>query len=199
MRRMILLTILIATTTATTAFADTIANRFGITGRVGIVAPFENDFVEGASDTDSAFAWNGGFIYGFNDHFATELEVTYIPEMDVTRNGYTYEAELTDISLGLQYRFMPEKSLVPFIGIGVDFIEGNLDPDKGNYEMDWTYGGHVNAGLDWFLTKGIALTTDLRVTAADSGDINGTTTKLEYDPFWFQGTVGFRLILPEKW
>jgi len=187
------------TMTATSAFADTIANRFGITGRIGIVAPFENDFIEDASDTDPGFALNGGFIYGFSDHIATELEVTYIPEMDVTRGGYTYEAEMTDISLGLQYRFMPEKALVPFIGVGVDFIEGNLDPDKGDYEMDWTVGGHVNAGLDWFLTKGIALTTDLRVTAAGSGDINGASSNLEYDPFWFQGTVGFRLILPEKW
>jgi outer membrane protein len=186
--------------TTSTAFADTIANRFGITGRVGAVVPFENDFVEDASDTDSALAWNGGFIYGFTDHIATELEVTYIPEMDVERKGYAYEAEMTDLSIGLQYRFMPEKSLVPFIGIGADFIEGNLKPDKGSsYDMDWSYGGHVNAGLDWFLTKGIALTADMRLTAADSGDIDDAATQLEYDPLWFQGTVGFRLILPEKW
>lgn len=202
MRRLILLTILIATTTATTAFADTIANRFGITGRIGVVAPLENEFVKDTSDTDPGFAWNGGFIYGFNDHIATELEFTYIPEMEVEIDGdKAYEADMMDISLGLQYRFMPEKSLVPFVGVGVDFIQGDLDHVNGNsYDMDLSYGGHVNAGLDWFLTKGIALTADLRITAADTGDIEKGDSKVgEYDPLWFQGTVGFRLILPEKW
>lgn len=202
MRRLILLTILIATTTASTAFADSIANRFGITGRIGFVAPLENEFVKDTSDTDPGFAWNGGFIYGFNDHIATELEVTYLPEMEVEIDGdKAYEADMTDISLGLQYRFMPEKSLVPFVGLGVDFIKGDLDHVNGNsYDMEWSFGGHVNAGLDWFLTKGIALTADLRVTAADTGDIEKSDSKVgEYDPLWFQGTVGFRLILPEKW
>lgn len=201
MRRLILLTILITTITTTT-YADTIANRFGITGRIGVVAPLDNEFVKDTSDTNPGFAWNGGFIYGFNDHIASELEISYIPEMDVEIHGdKAYEAEMIDLSLGLQYRFMPEKPLVPFIGIGVDFIEGNLDHVNGNsYDMDWTVGGHLNAGLDWFLTKGIALTADARCTAAATGDVKKGDRKVsEYDPLWFQGTVGFRLILPEKW
>ena len=202
MRRFILLVTLIITMIASTAFADTIANRFGITGRIGVVAPLDNEFVKDTSDTNPGFAWNGGLIYGFNDHIATELEVTYIPEMEVEIAGdKAYEADMLDFSLGLQYRFTPEKSLVPFVGIGVDFIKGDLDHVNGNsYDMDWSYGGHINAGLDWFLTKGIALTADVRCTAAAAGDVNKGDTKVsEYDPLWFQGTVGFRLILPEKW
>ena len=59
----------------------------------------------------------------------------------------------------------------------------------------------MNAGLDWFLTKGIALTADLRGVVAVNGDVvnEATSTRVTgYDPYWFQGTLGVRLILPEK-
>lgn len=81
------------------------------------------------------------------------------------------------------------------------FLKGNLKHVNGSdYDLDWAWGGHVGTGLDWFLTRGIALTADLRGTIAKSGDINSGSTKVnEYDPFWIQGTVGVRLILPEKW
>lgn len=201
-KRSIISAFSIVTLFTSTAFADSIANRFGVTGRIGVVAPLNDEFVKETSGTDPGFAWNGGFIYGFTDHIASELEITYIPEMDVEIHGdKAYEAKMTDIALGMQYRFMPQQSLVPFVGIGVDFIEGDLDHVNGNgYDMKWTFGGHVNAGLDWFLTKGIALTADVRCTAALTGDIEKGSAKVgEYDPLWFQGTVGFRLILPEKW
>lgn len=202
MRNTIILILICLGITANTAFADTIANRFGFTGRIGVLVPLENEFIKNTTDTDPGLAWSGGFIYGFNDHIATELEVTYIPELEVEIAGdKAYEADMMDIAVGLQYRFSPEKHLVPFVGIGVDFIKGDLDHVNGNsYDMDWTFGGHVNAGFDWFLTKGIALTTDMRLTVADTGDIKkGNSSVGEYDPLWFQAMVGFRLILPEKW
>lgn len=202
MRRLILFTVLITALTVTTAMADTIANRFGFTGRVGFATPLEDDFINNTSDAKTGTAWNAGVIYGFNDNLAAELEFSYLSGIDIEIGGTkAYEAKLTDYSLGLQYRFMPDKPLVPYVGIGVDFINGDLDHVAINsYDMDWTYGGHVNAGLDWFLTKGIALSADFRCTAAASGDVNRGPLKVtEYDPFWFQGTFGFRLILPEKW
>ena len=84
--------------------------------------------------------------------------------------------------------------------MGADFIKGRLKHVSGNsYDLDWTYGGHVNAGLDWFLTKGIALTADVRAVSAVSGDLlSGSTKVAKYDPFWVQGTFGARFILPEK-
>jgi len=189
----------------TAAFADTIANRFGLTARVGGAIPGKLDdaeFINSTTETEDGVAWNGGFIYGFNDNIAGELEISYLPELDVEINGIkAYEAKIADYAIGLQYRFMPKTQLVPYVGAGFDFINGDLKHVNGNkYDLDWTWGGHVGAGLDWFLTKGIALTADLRGTAAVSGDIERGNTKVnEYDPFWVQGTVGVRLILPEKW
>lgn len=205
MRIIRLMIILIIVMQAATAMADTIANRFGLTGRVGFAIPGklgDAEFINGNTDTKNGLAWNGGLIYGFNDYLASELEVSYLPNLDVEIGGVkTYEAKLTDFAVGLQYRFMPKNQVVPYVGAGVDFIKGDLKHVNGNsYDLDWTYGGHISAGLDWFLTRGIALTADLRGTAAVSGDIERGDTKVnEYDPFWIQGTVGVRLILPEKW
>ena len=188
---------------ANTAFADTIANRLGFSGRIGAAVPVESDseFINGTSETKAGFAANGGLIYGFGDYLAAELDVTYLPKLDVETDGIkNYEATLTDIALGLQYRITPKSIVVPYIGIGADFIKGGLKHVGGkSYTLDWTYGGHANAGLDWFLTKGIALTADIRMVRAVSGDIlSGSTKVSEYDPFWVQGTVGVRLILPKE-
>ncbi len=189
-----------------TAMADTIANRFGLTGRFGFAAPVkvgDAEFINGHSnDTKSGLAWNGGFIYGFTDHLAGELEISYLPRLDVEVAGIkAYEAKVADYAIGVQYRFMPTGQVVPYVGLGIDFINGDLDHVNGTgYDLDWTYGGHVGAGVDWFLTKGIALTADLRGTGAMSGDVKRGETKVtEYDPFWIQGTIGVRLFLPEKW
>jgi len=183
------------------AMADTIANRLGFTGRVGFGVPVKDDFINGTSETMTGFAAGGGLIYGFKDCLAAELDVTYFPKLDVKNGGVkSYEAKFTDIGIGLQYRITPKSQVVPFVGAGADFIKGRLKHVGGNsYDLDWTYGGHINAGLDWFLTKGIALAADFRAVRAVSGDIlSGSTKVSEYDPFFLQGTFGARFILPEK-
>ena len=70
---------------ANTAFADTIANRLGFSGRIGAAVPVESDseFINGTSETKAGFAANGGLIYGFGDYLAAELDVTYLPKLDV--------------------------------------------------------------------------------------------------------------------
>lgn len=201
MYRYILVIVLLITFASSSAFAETIAHRLGITGRVGFAVPVKDDFINGTSETKAGFAGGGGLIYGFNDYLAAEFDVTHMPKLDVKNGGVkTFEAAITDISLGLQYRITPQKKLVPYIGAGADFIKGSLTHVNGaSYSVDWTYGGHVNAGLDWFLTKGIALTADFRGVIATSGDIqSGSTAVSEYDPFWVQGMFGARFVLPEQ-
>lgn len=189
---------------ASIAMADTIDGRLGFTGRLGFITPInsgDSDFINGMSKTETGFAGGGGLIYGFGNHMAAEAEVLQMPKLDVKNNGVkTYEATLTDISAGLQYRFIPDCKVVPYIGAGADFIKGNLKHVNGTeYDLDWTYGGHLSLGVDWFLTRGIALTAEARGVRAISGDIlSGSTKVSEYDPFWVQGTIGIRLFLPES-
>jgi outer membrane protein len=185
---------------ASIAMADTIDNRLGVTGRAGSVTPLKNNFINGTQETRSGFAGGGGLIYGFGNYLAAEADVLQIPKLDVKNGGAkAYEATLTDIGVGLQFRIIPDGKVVPFIGGGADFIKGNLKHVSGtNYDLDWTYGGHLNAGFDWFMTRGIALTAEARAVRTISGDILSGSTKVgEYDPFWVQATLGIRFFLPE--
>lgn len=201
MRRLSIMILVVLLLVAVNAMADSINGRLGVTGRIGATLPLNDDFIRNTSDTDASLAVGGGLIYGFSEHMAADVEVLHMPRLDVQVNGVkTFEAAVTDVSLGVQCRFSTGNRLVPYVGLGPDFITGDLKHVNGtSYRLDWTYGGHVNLGFDWFITPGIAMTADVRgVYAADGDVLSGSTTVSEYRPQWFQGTVGVRLMLPEK-
>jgi len=198
---LILTTFSILTLLTSTAMAESIAGRLGVTARIGATLPLKDDFIKGTSETNAGIALGGGLIYGFSEFLAADVEVLHMPQLNVQANGVkTYEAALTDVALGVQFRFLTKNKLVPYVGLGPDFITADLKHVNGaSYKLDWTFGGHVNLGFDWFITPGIAMTTDVRGVYATDGDVLSNSTKVsEYRPQWFQGTVGVRLMLPEK-
>lgn len=198
----ILLTIAALLLIAVNAPAESINGRLGVVARIGATVPVNDDFIKGTSDTKAGLSAGGGFIYGFSDRLAADVEVHHMPQLDVEANGMkTYEASITDVALGIQYRFLTGNKIVPYIGLGPDFITADLKHINGTgYKLDWTYGGHVNLGFDWFITPGIAMTTDFRGVYAMDGDVlSGSSKVSEYSPQWFQGTIGFRLMLPKNY
>ena len=200
MRRFIL-TILMVILSASSIYAASIDGRLGLTGKAGVLVPLKDDFISSTTESKTGFAFGGGLIYGFGKNFAAELDVTHVPKLDVEISGSkVFEASFTDLALGVQYRFTPDNSLVPYQGAGVDFIKGDLTNISGaKYDLEWTAGGHVNAGLDYFVTRSIALTADFKGVFSAKGDIrNGDVWVGEYDPMSFIGTVGIRLFLPEN-
>lgn len=206
MQRLLLLTILTLILTSGIACADSIAGKFGLTGKAGVMVPLRDRFISssaitGTAEGQSDFAAGGGGIYGIGDNLALEIEALRVPNLDVEIAGSkVYEASLTDVSLGLQYRFTPDNRLVPLIGAGVDFIKGDLEATTGaGYSLDWTVGGHAHAGVDYFFTPGIALVMELRGIYTARGDINaGDVNVGKYDPLSFVGTLGVRLFLPKS-
>lgn len=200
MRYLSTLLILLALCAAGTATAETLDTRFGIYGKAGAVYPLQDDFVSVTDDSEADFATGGGAIFGLTPSLALELDVTHVPQLDLEIDGSeAYEAEFTDIAIGLQYRFTPGNRLVPYLGAGIDFITGDLEHVSGNsYDLDWTVGGHVNAGLDFFLNRGVALNLDVRGIIASEGDVEGGGIGAEYDPTSVIATVGLRLFLPDS-
>jgi outer membrane protein len=204
MRRATLLVLAITALvlSSTTAMAASLGHRLGLTGKLGALVPLQDDFISSTSNATTSFVGGGGLIYGFSKNFAGEIEVMHAPQLDVdVSGGRAYEATLTDISVGGQYRFMSEDRLVPFVGLGADFIKGKLEHSAtgAKYDLDWTVGGHVSAGLDYFLNRGIALSAEGRFVFGAEGDVKSGGNKVgEYDPMNFQATVGFKLILPES-
>ena len=201
MYRSILFTIAALLLIAVNAPAESIDGRFGVTARIGATVPVNDDFIKGTSDTKAGLAVGGGLIYGFSEYVAADVEVLHMPQLDVQASGVkTYEATITDVALGVQLRFLTSNNIVPYIGLGPDFITADLRHVNGTgYKLDWTYGGHVNFGFDWFITPGIAMTADVRGVYAVDGDVLSGSAKVgEFSPQWVQGTVGVRLMLPRK-
>ena len=201
MRRTIVLAVFALTLVTGTALADSLDGRLGFTGKAGALVPLRDDFISSTTGAKAGLAAGGGLIFGLCRNFAVEADVNQVLNLDVELNGSkVYEATLTDVALGAQYRFASGNRLVPFLGAGADFIKGTLKvPGGAEYDMDWTVGGHVNAGIDYFITSGIALTAEVRGVLAAKGDINSAGTKVgEYNPRSFLGTLGLRFVLPKN-
>lgn len=202
MRKGILLAIVTLMVTGTTAMAATLDGRLGVTGKAGALVPLKDDFIHDTSETRTGLAAGGGLIFGVSRNLAVEVDVTHAPELDVEIGGSSaYEAALTDVALGVQYRVLSDNPVVPFFGLGLDFIRGNLKQSVtgASYKLDWTEGGHANLGVDFFVTNSIAFSIETRVLAGFEGDVKSGGTKVgKYDPLSFIGTVGIRLVLPRS-
>ena len=184
-----------------TAMGASLDGRLGVTGKAGALVPLQDDFISSTSESRTGFAAGGGLIFGFCRNFAAEVDVTHVPNLDVEISGSkAYEAKLTDVAVGIQYRFYSDNRVVPFVGAGLDFIKGRLENVSGaNYNLNWTQGCHANAGIDYFVTPGIAFTAELRGVVALEGDVKDGNMKVgDYDPTSFIGTVGIRLMLPKS-
>ncbi len=201
MRRIIVLTIIALSLLVGTAMAESINGRLGLTGKIGVVVPLADDSTINGSSfwlSDAGFAGGGGLMYGIGDYLALEADVTHVPSLDVKMGSGTKvaEAQFTDFSIGLQFRPLPGWSRVPYVGGGADIIKGDID----NSTLDWSYGGHVNGGVDYFVNRSIALNLECRGIFTTKSDIqqNGVTVG-KFNPMSVVTTFGVRLFLPEKW
>ena len=201
MRKAIIFIILSFFLISTSAFGASLDGRLGLTGKAGALVPLQDNFISSTTGSRVGLAAGGGLIYGVSKNFAIEADVTHAPSIDVELGGSkAYDATLTDVAVGLQYRLASDQRLVPFFGGGADFIKGSLTHVSGaTYDLDWTEGGHVNLGLDYFLTNGIAFTAEVRGLFAFDGDVKSSGVRVgSYDPMSFIGTLGFRLIIPRS-
>lgn len=199
MKKIILLACLVAAVfvTAGTAMAESIRGRAGITGRIGILGPADNDVNENYVNpyhnnrTDIGFVGGGGLIYGIDDHFAAELEVTR-----TSFGSDSGDFGVTNVSLGAQYRFaLQQRRLVPYVGGGLDILVSDYDPNDGiRRDVDTTVGGHVNGGVDYFIQKNLALTAEAKLVVAPDTSITDRfgNHRGDFDPSSFSTTAGIR-------
>ncbi len=181
---------------AGTAMAESIKGRIGVTGRIGFLVPADSDYAGYNVSTDVGFNGGGGFIYGITDNIAAELDITHTEFGGDVRGVKLGDFNTTNISLGAQYRFndvMPH--LTPYAGAGLDILVNGLDyDDGGSADVDTVVGVHVSAGVDYFVMKQLALTTEVKGILAPDADIKGPFGgKIgNYDPMSFTMTFGAR-------
>lgn len=191
-----------------TAGADSIKGRLGVTGQVGFVAQsnskYATDFAttNGISDTtlkpEASFAGGGGLIFGLTDILALEAHVIYMPRINFNNAGTkVMEIESINASLGVQVRNNVSPDLAAYLGGGGDVLVSDVMDANGNKaDVDTVVGGHVNAGADYFITKYLALNLDLRGVFFPEADIKaGGQTVAKYDPIGFVGLAGVRVFL----
>jgi outer membrane protein len=168
------------------AMADSIKGKLGVTGKIGVLLPADGDFGPFNNKTDAGFIGGGGLIYGIDNHFAAEI--------DITRSSFESDFGdfgVTNYSLGAQYRFaLSQPQLVPYLGAGADLIV--IDADQGR-DVDTTVGVHATAGIDYFFTKQFALTAETKILIAPDTDIKDSSGKRgNFDPTSVSTTVGVR-------
>ena len=184
---------------AGSAFADNIAGRFGVTGRLGFLIPADSETTFPpptlSIGTDVGFVGGGGFIYGINRDIAAELEVTHTG-FDGSIGGIRQgNFETNNISLGVQYRFKePIARLTPFAGGGLNILLNNFTFDDGvKTDVDTVAGVHLTGGVDYFVVKELALTSALKAVLAPDADISVNGRKIgNFDPMSLSMTFGVR-------
>jgi len=187
MKKLLILACATAAFTLSTgsAMADSIQGKLGVTGKIGFMIPSDGEFGPFNNKTDTGFTGGGGLIYGIDNPFAAELVIT-CGEFGSVVGDYG----LTNVSLGAQYRFvLAQPKLVPYLGTGLDLLV--IDADQGR-DVDTTLGVHASAGIDYFLTKQFALTTEAKLVLAPDTDINGPNGRGNFDPNSFSTTFGIR-------
>jgi outer membrane protein len=202
---------------SSTAMADSIAGKFGVTARGGASYIFDSEFsdmyialmggtVQKDLEPDITWTVGGGLMYGITNNLAVTFDVIYFQtDLEATSvSGTTdlFRAKTVDFALGAQWRFMPKSRFVPYIGAGFDIMWNKMDFDivtSTNLDVDPTYGIHLNAGFDFFFTPNIALNAEIRGLYSTKGDVTPDTidmTIAEYNPSNISGFIGVRFFFP---
>jgi|SRR6185369_6905900 len=167
------------------ATADSINGKLGVTGKLGVQIPSNGDMGPSRNETDAGVVGGVGLIYGIDNHFAAEIDISH-SELNSDFGNFG----VTDFALGAQYRFvLGLNKLVPYAGIGLDLLVVNAD--QGN--AGTTAGVHFSGGVDYFITKQLALTAEARIVAAPDANIDGPNgVRGHFDPTSFSTTFGAR-------
>ncbi len=178
--------------TAGTAMADSIRGKLGVTGRIGILTPADNNAEFHDNKTDVGLIGGGGIIYGVSDNVAVEIDLTRS-----TFGSDTGDFGITNISLGGQYRFaIQPHQLVPYVGAGLDILISDYDENGGaRSDVDSTVGVHVSGGVDYFIQKNLAVTAEAKLVGAHDVKITDRSSGVhagDFDPSSFSTTVGIR-------
>ena len=195
MKKIILLATAVLCLFATTALADSIKGKAGITLRGGASYIFDSEFndivieiaasppapsiLEKDIKPDIGWTGGGGIMYGITDNLAVNFDVIYL-QADLKATSDGIEAKMCtgktiDFALGAQWRFMPKSRFVPYVEAGFDILMNELDPYNPSagesVKVASTYGGHLSVGADFFITPNIALNAEIRGLYSTKGDV----------------------------
>jgi outer membrane protein len=135
--------------------------------------------------------------YFFTPQWAAELILTYPQKHDVALDGTNIGSfKHLPPTLTLQYHFMPDAQLSPYVGAGVNYtnISGvNLLGGTGGLNHS-SWGLAVQAGVDFKLDKNWSLNLDVKkIQISSDVSISGTkVSQVRVDPVLVGIGLGYR-------
>jgi outer membrane protein len=193
MRKLIILTAcaLLAAVCAGNAAASDLRGRLAVTGRIGVTNPANGEFHRNGDrlvvSTDAGIIGGGGFLFGVDENLAAEMDITRSSFYASPSFGQT---EVTNISMGAQYRFPERQRVIPYFGGGVDVLINDLPRNTAETVL----GVHITAGIDYVLQRNLSWTGEIKGVEAFSSDVKDFTGSRvgKFDPSNFSCTTGLR-------
>lgn len=148
------------------------------------------------SDTQPTFSLE----YRFDPHWSADV-LAALPFKHTVRLDGTAAATTKQLppTVGVQYRFMPEAAVSPFLGVGINYTRffqtRGVGPLQGAHvSIDSSFGAAAHAGLDFRINERWLATADVRwMRIAGDVHVNGTRVgKATVDPLAYGLSVGYR-------
>lgn len=187
-----LMIVVLPAITATVASAENLAGKLGVSGRIGFIVPADSDWEgSGPLSSSTGFIGGGGIIYGATRNVALEADITHASyDLYLEPSYRDGTADVTNISLGGQWRFATKRPLTPYVGGGVSI----LITDYTYADVDTTAGLYLKGGVDYFVTPRFALNAELKGVISPSADMRDHLSAQHgsFDPSSFSGLFGVR-------
>jgi outer membrane protein len=161
--------------------------------------------IGGEADVDKAFTPDLDIVYFFNDNIAAELVFLAYARHDVEAKNTAVgnidlgSLDLVPPTLTLQYHFMPENNIRPYVGAGLTYaLIPNEDSGAATavrYD-DGVIGTTLQAGFDYFYNENWCVNFDIKkvwVNVDVEVDALGTTvdTSVDVDPWLIGIGIGY--------
>lgn len=159
--------------------------------------------IGGTPEADNSFVPEIDFSYFFTDHVAAELILAIAPHEASVKGSGSGDLDLGDAlvspaTLNLQYHFMPDQQISPYVGAGINYTlmysEDN-GKDSNKLDVDNGFGYSLQAGVDYWLDDDFGLNFDVKkIWVEHDVSVNGgaVTGELELDPWIIGAGVTWR-------
>lgn len=162
---------------------------------LGWVEPTQNsNTLAGRVDVDGNLRPTITVEYFLADRIGVELLAAWPFQHDVNLQGVGKIAEVKHLppTLSLQYYFVNQSKVTPFVGAGINYTYFFDEDGKGalagaNVDLDDSWGYALHAGLDYEINDRSALRADIRYIDIETDtSVNGVDIgKVKIDPWVF--------------
>ena len=208
MKKMFVMVVVALSLVALNAPAQAADGKWMMRARVINIAPsadadaaLKNNLEVNNIDVDSQTTFEVDFTRFFTKHLALELSLataSHEVKVQVPEDLSIGSADLLPPSVVLQWHFMPEGKVKPYVGLGFNYtsfynVTGLLSKDYLDADLGDSFGYAAQVGLDWKVGQKVYLNLDIKkigmATDIKSGGTNYGT--LTIDPLVIGIGMGF--------